>query len=569
MKVRILEDHVVDRIAAGEVVERPASVLKELLENALDAGSTRIVVHLERGGTALVRVVDDGEGMSREDALLAIERHATSKIRTDADLTDLVTLGFRGEALPSIASVSRFRLRTRPAEQEVGHELGIEGGRLEGVREVAMPPGTDIAVRGLFFNTPARRRFLRTVPTELTHCVELVRREVMLRPDLDVTVRHDGRELLRAPAGEDGARRVAELIGKDVQGALRPVDHAAGGLTVRGWVADPTVTRSSAAQAVYTWVGGRAVKDPLLRRAVLDAARTVGLSGRYPVVALRLDVPPGDVDVNVHPAKTEVRFRDPRAVTDAVAAALHAAWNAPGPRTSASPVPHTAAPDLFSRPARPAPSIPAMPVPLAAAPGPMPAPTPRPEPVVPAAAPVPTPAPPSETVPPPVPKPVPAPTVATQAPAAPTLRFRVGRFAILAVDDALHLLDLHAEAAADPGPSRPLLVPCAVPLPPGSMTALLDAAEALEDLGIGIRAFAPGQLAVTALPAALAHADLPALVGDLAAAAAGGTALSSVLEPHLDLSDDALNAAWIDAGWAAGRTRAVSEDAVRAWWDGS
>lgn len=571
MKVHVLEDHVVDRIAAGEVVERPASVLKELLENALDAGARHVVITLERGGTALVRVVDDGEGMAREDALLAIERHATSKIRTDADLDGIVTLGFRGEALPSIASVSRLRLRTRRAEDPVGTELDLEGGRLGGVRDAAMNPGTDIAARALFFNTPARRRFLRTVPTELTHCLDLVRREVMLRDGLDVRVRHDGRDVLRVDGATEGAARVAALL-DDVQASdLREVAWSSDGVSVRGWAAAPTVTRSSAGQGVFLWVGGRFVRDRVLRRAVAEASRARVAGGRHPVVALAIDVGPGEVDVNVHPAKTEVRFRDPRAVSDAVAHALEVAWNAG--RAVAAPVlrgapPPEALPDLFARPARPVGTDPlpagfddtaplwTPPAPPAAEPPPLAWDTPAPagpssDPdLSPEPAATPSPA----TPPPPAPR---------AAPAARVLAV-VDEIALVAHDDGVWAVDLRREAAVDPGPSRPLLVPVVAALPRETLSAVLDAVEDLDALGVGVRAFAPGQVAITAAPASLRLGDPAAFLEAWVSAAAD--ARTAVLAGWCTVASEAV-AARAASAVAQGRARRIDGDAVRAWID--
>ncbi|MEC8422886.1 MAG: DNA mismatch repair endonuclease MutL, partial [Myxococcota bacterium] len=272
--IRVLEDRVVNKIAAGEVVERPASALKELVENALDAGATDLRVELKSGGRQLIVVTDDGHGMDRTDATLCLERHATSKIRTDADLFEVATLGFRGEAVPSIAAVSRFELLTRRTEDAVATRVRIEGGRLIGVEDAASPPGTQVTVRNLFFNVPVRRKFLRTVPTELGHCLEAVTRQSLIRPHLDVEVRHDGRVSIRAPRAEDRAQRAADLLGPHGR-ALVPAAFERGDLTVQALVSPVGVHKGSAQGATYLYVNGRFVQDPQLRRAVREAYRGI------------------------------------------------------------------------------------------------------------------------------------------------------------------------------------------------------------------------------------------------------------------------------------------------------
>ena len=325
MAVRILEDRVVNQIAAGEVVERPASVVKELVENALDAGATTVDVTLREGGIALVRVVDDGKGMDRDDAMLCIERHATSKIRLADDIASVATLGFRGEALPSIASVSRFELTTRLAGAEIGTRIRLEGGKLVDVTNAAQNEGTDIQVRSLFFNLPVRRRFLRTTATELAHCTEAVVRQAMARPDVDFRIRHGGREVLRAPVTDDLACRVADLLNER---ELVAVNFQRDGVSVTGLVCRPGVHRSTAKGAVYTYVNGRFVQDRMVRRGVSEAYVGLLPRGRHPVVVIDVRVPDGTVDVNVHPTKVEVRFTRPFEITEIVAAAIRSALEA-------------------------------------------------------------------------------------------------------------------------------------------------------------------------------------------------------------------------------------------------
>ena len=309
--IRILEDRVVNKIAAGEVVERPASVIKELVENAIDAGSTDLRVELKGGGRNLIRVTDNGCGMDRADATLCLERHATSKIRSDRDLFNISTLGFRGEAIPSIASVSRFELLTRPADQPVGTRIPVEGGRLVDVADAGCPAGTRITIRSLFFNIPVRRKFLRTEATELSHCLEAVVRQALIRPELDVEVTHDDQKIIRAAVVSDVAARAADLLGAP-GGALVPVRFKQGELEVEGLVSPVGVHKASAQGSAYLYVNGRFVRDAVLRQAVNEAYRGIVPKGRYPTVVLQITVPPDHVDVNVHPAKTEVRFRHAR-----------------------------------------------------------------------------------------------------------------------------------------------------------------------------------------------------------------------------------------------------------------
>ncbi len=323
-RVHRLDSGVIDRIAAGEVVERPASVVKELVENAVDAGATRIVVELSGGGADRIRVTDDGCGMDRDDATLCIERHATSKIRSDADLLGVTTLGFRGEALPSIASVSRFQLTTRRAEDAVGTRVFSEGGAGWGSEDAGGPPGTTITVDDLFFNVPARRKFLRTTGTELAHCQDVVLRVALSRPEIDVRVSHEGREVLRAPKAATLAARVAQLL-RERGAGLTPVSFTAEGVTVEGLVGGPGATSPDAGSA-WMFVNDRFVRDAVVRRGLAEGFDGLLPRGRHPVAVLNLRVAPDALDVNVHPAKIEVRFRDPGAVTRTLAAAIRSAF---------------------------------------------------------------------------------------------------------------------------------------------------------------------------------------------------------------------------------------------------
>jgi DNA mismatch repair protein MutL len=320
LRIKILPENLTNKIAAGEVVERPASVVKELVENALDSGCREVVVEIEAGGRRLIKVADDGCGMSREDALLALERHATSKIETESDLLTLATLGFRGEALPSIASVSRFTLATREREHIEGTEIYVEGGRVKEVKARGMAEGTVIEVRNLFFNTPARLKFMKSAETEAGHVGDLLTKLAISRPDIRFTYLSDGRAVFRVLQGEL-RDRVASLLGKTIADSLYPVKYDAGGLTVSGLVARPECSRSGASH-LYTYINGRFIRDRVVHHAILQAYRSFLERGRYPVAALFIDMPECEVDVNVHPTKHEVRFREQGKVHDNIQAAV-------------------------------------------------------------------------------------------------------------------------------------------------------------------------------------------------------------------------------------------------------
>jgi DNA mismatch repair protein MutL len=326
-RIRILPEILSNQIAAGEVVERPASVVKELVENALDAGATRIHVAVEKGGRGLVEVIDNGSGMSHDDALMAIERYATSKLRQAADLFAIRTLGFRGEALPSIAAVSRLTLSTRESEAEAGTELFIEGGSLRQVREVGIPPGTRVAVGQLFFNTPARRKFLKTVATEMSHVGDVLASIALAHPAAAVRLDHDGRMLRQWPAVSEPVVRAADVLGRSLQDLLLPVRHEGETIAVSGWVAPPVETRTSG-RSIYLFVNGRWVRDRTLQHALFAGFGQRLMKGQFPVAVLFVRVPFDQVDVNVHPTKHEVRLAEARSVHDAVAMAVSRALSA-------------------------------------------------------------------------------------------------------------------------------------------------------------------------------------------------------------------------------------------------
>ena len=318
MSIRPLPEILINQIAAGEVVERPASVVKELVENAIDAGSTRVDIDLEEGGARLIRIRDNGCGIPPEELPLAISRHATSKIASLDDLEAVATLGFRGEALPSIASVSRFTLASRQADAEHGAALQVEGGRVGEVTPRAHAPGTTVEVRDLFYNVPARRKFLRAERTELGHIEEWLRSLALARPDVELRVSHNGKPSRRYKPGDLYSElRLSETLGEDFANQCLRVDHSSAGLRLHGWIALPAYSRASTDQQ-YFYVNGRSVRDRSVAHAVKLAYSDVLFHGRHPAYVLFLELDPTRVDVNVHPAKHEVRFRDARLVHDFV-----------------------------------------------------------------------------------------------------------------------------------------------------------------------------------------------------------------------------------------------------------
>ncbi|MGB7170311.1 MAG: DNA mismatch repair endonuclease MutL, partial [Acidobacteriaceae bacterium] len=327
-RIRVLSDQVANQIAAGEVVDRPASVVKELLENALDAGATRIRVEIEAGGRKLIQVADNGCGMVRDDALLAFERHATSKIRSSADLLSIATLGFRGEALPSIASIARLELTTRPTDAAMGTRIEIAGGKVLAVEDAGGPQGTTIAVRDLFFNTPARRKFLRAETTELAHVTALVTHYALAHPEMHFELHSATHALLTAPPVRDPSERIYQVFGRETLDQLLPLaaerrfEHAGlpepppwrrdehymppdpGFLRVSGFVSRPSLQKLNR-NSIYIFVNQRLIRDRLILHAVTEAYRNIIPPTSFPVILLFLDMPPQEVDVNVHPAKTE------------------------------------------------------------------------------------------------------------------------------------------------------------------------------------------------------------------------------------------------------------------------
>src|SRR5215213_4319043 len=329
-KIRVLADHVANQIAAGEVVERPASVAKELVENSIDAGATRITIEIEAGGRRLLKVSDDGEGMVRDDAILAFERHATSKIRETDDLAAIGTLGFRGEALASIASVAKVELTTCLEGANAATRVTIDGGRMRDVKDAAHPRGTTIVVRDLFFNIPARRKFLRSEATETFHLANLVTHYALAHPEIAFTFANNGREMIRAAPAKDLRERAYQIFGEEFLENLLEVNGGAPQLArISGYVSAPRDRRTSR-DSQYFFVNHRFVRDRLIGRALSEAYRSILPHGVYPAALLFIETPLEEVDVNVHPAKTEVRFRRPAAVADAVREAVKSALASAG-----------------------------------------------------------------------------------------------------------------------------------------------------------------------------------------------------------------------------------------------
>jgi DNA mismatch repair protein MutL len=338
--IRELPPQLVNQIAAGEVVERPASVIKELLENALDAGARRVELDVEGGGTRLMRVRDDGGGIPKQELSLAVARHATSKIGSLEDLERVTTLGFRGEALPSIGAVARLTITSRTPDSEHAWRLEGDGhGRYAELAPAAHAPGTSVEVRDIFFNTPARRKFLKSEATEFGHLETAVRRLALARHDLDLQLKHNGRPVLALQAASDRAgieRRLKELVGPEFIGHAFHIEQQAGGMRLSGWLARPTFSRSQA-DLQYFYVNGRAVRDKLLVHAARLGFNDVMFHGRHPAYVLYLELDPARVDVNAHPAKQEVRFRDSRLVHDFVFRTVQEVLAATNPQAAAAP----------------------------------------------------------------------------------------------------------------------------------------------------------------------------------------------------------------------------------------
>jgi len=363
-RIRLLPETVASQVAAGEVVERPASVVKELIENSIDAGCRKIDVVIRRGGISLVRVIDDGWGMDRDDALLSLERHATSKIRSAADLQAVATLGFRGEALPSIASVSRFRLTTREPGAVAGTEIVVNGGKIDIVRDGGEAPGTQVEVRSLFYNLPARRKFLRSENTESRNIEHQTHLQAIGHPQIGFSLLRDDRMLFQLPAAATLGDRIRDLYGIELLERLVEVNGAPSrNIRISGFIGQAGLSRQTKAQQLV-FVNGRAIESGLLTAAIREGYHTALMKGQFPVTFLFLDIDPAAIDVNVHPAKREVRFRDPAAVREAIVDSIQQTlersrteWQEKfrAPAITPKAVPGKAAPDLKLRAEMPAP----------------------------------------------------------------------------------------------------------------------------------------------------------------------------------------------------------------------
>lgn len=528
-KIRKLPEVLASQVAAGEVVERPASVVKELVENSLDAGARHVEVEIRRGGVSLVKVTDNGCGMSREDALMCLERHATSKLRDVAGLLAIRTLGFRGEAIPSIASVARFRLASREPGAVEGVEIEIDGGTIKQVRDAGMSPGTCIEVAELFFNVPARRKFLKSEASEAAHVDAQLRLHALAAPNVRFTFRKDGRVAFDLPAVHDRRVRIAGLIGTEAGQLLIEVPTTGTpALQVSGYILPANHARRGR-QHQCLFLNGRPIEDPGISRALRDAFRGELPEGMHPAAWLWIDIDPAAADVNVHPAKREVRFRNPLEVREtvhsAVAAALRAA--ATSPMARAMPAPWTPTP--------PAPAAPEALVPAAVGqamsgrqPGAPPAPLAQPAELGGLAGPPPQPAGMAVPAAPPrglhgaLQRDLPGATAPPSAPGAPPLRM-LGvlqrRFALLEGDDGLVLMDpracrerviyerLLAGAASGLLEVQGLLVPLLLELDPRDADLVRRHTGNFADAGIEVGAFGGSTIQVRSLPAILDLTD--------------------------------------------------------------
>jgi DNA mismatch repair protein MutL len=319
--IRRLPEIIANKIAAGEVVERPVSVVKELLENAIDANSTRIRIDIEKGGAQLIRLSDNGMGMHRENALLSLERHATSKISSDSDLFEIKTLGFRGEALPSIAAISKLEMVTRPHDCEIGTQIQVEGGKVLQVSDAGAPSGTYISVNDLFFNTPARKKYLKSNRTEIAHIIDYLSNVAVGFPSIHFKLFHNSKAVKNWPQTKKISDRIANVMGDDLYKNLHPIKHKNEFVSIEGYVASPETSRKSSAHVIF--VNGRVVTDRFILHAIMEGYRGKLMKGHYPVVVLFLTVPFEDVDVNVHPAKHTVRFVNQGSIHQAIVKAVH------------------------------------------------------------------------------------------------------------------------------------------------------------------------------------------------------------------------------------------------------
>jgi len=521
-RVRRLPDALVDQIAAGEVVERPASAVKELVENSVDAGARRVRIEVQGGGAALIVVSDDGWGMSPEDARLALERHATSKITALADLREIRSFGFRGEALPAIASVSKLRLRTRERGREEGFEMRVEGGELVAARAAAGAEGTRIEVAELFANVPARRKFLKSAATEWGHIADWLSRAALALPGIHFDVRRDGRGAFTWPSVEDPLDRIAAVLSERDAAALVAAERSRGDTVLRAFVSRPDVHRATTA-GIHLFVNGRPVRDRLMRHALLEVYRDLLPRGRFPTALLFLSVPPSVVDVNVHPAKWEVRFDDPQALHRLVAATVAEAmggrgWlgearsvaTGAGPAGERDRVRESAASDwIFAGQGDAEASSPLSEEARGARTGEAPIPTERP----------------------------------LRLAELRLLGQLLGTYLLLEEKEGLLLVDQHAAhervlyerlraAWLSGGVERQgLLVPTTLELEAPDVVALVEHEEVIQALGFEVESFGERTLAIRAVPALLAERDPIGLLRSLADELRSGIELGAAMQP--------------------------------------
>ena len=528
-KIRVLSDRVASQVAAGEVVERPASVVKELIENALDAGAARICIEYARGGSRLVSVRDDGCGMDREDALLCLERHATSKIRSGDDLEGVRTMGFRGEALPSIASVARLRIVTREPSAPAGTELRVAGGRLEEVKEIGAAPGTLVEVRDLFFSVPARRKFLRGEETESAHIYQVLLGIALAHPGVALESRKDGRPILTLPRADELSVRIRDALGAEHLGRLLAIETIEGdGFRVSGFIARPGHGRRDRLHQ-FVILNGRCIHCPAVQQSLREAYAGVLGQGEHPVCVLSIAMRPELADCNVHPAKREVRLRRPEDLRRAISDAARAALAQARPQLPVARAPQDAVPRFIAAPVQQAADFA------------------RPE--------------------------------APEEPAGPDNgKFRYlgavnASYLVLEGDEGLVLLDARAAAErilfesllrrieSGEAPSQRLLIPLAVELPPREHAWIADHLEELRSAGFAIEAFGAGTLKVEAVPAGAGEADPGRLLHEISSSlrAAGRLPRGRGLREALARSVAAMAAGGRVGEGASGALRLIGE----------
>ena len=517
MKIKILSAEMASRIAAGEVVERPASVVKELIENSLDAGATEIFVWIEKSGTAVIRVSDNGEGIAPEDLALAVERHATSKLKEDEDLFRISTLGFRGEALPSIGSVSRMEILSRTPTAASGHRLRIVGGKREEIAPNAASAGTTIEISDIFFNTPARRKFLKAPATELSHICDVVNRLALAHPSVHFRLQHDGRTVADYVAVNEPKDRLFQVFGRDVAKGLLPFRWNLGEIEVHGFLSTAPTSFPNA-RYLYTFVNRRYVRDKVLTHAVIFGYETLLMKGQYPAVVLFLDLPFADVDVNVHPAKYEVRFLRQSEIHDVVFRAVRQALK----REAKEPVPRSTTdwPPAFS----------------AVREAPLPYSTPTIANWLDASAQR------AEVFTMPIQSELPRPGFFSSMQ---VLGQILGCYLVCAAPDGLTVIDQHAahervafeklrrQLDAGKVETQNLLIPQTVDLNAGEMMLLEQKREIMERFGFALEPFGPGSYAIKSAPALLPEGDYSQVVRQMVAELAD-VDTSAKLRQHLE-----------------------------------